>query len=197
MKNEMDEIQSLLREDWEYLMSDYIRSYLDFSQTESLDFYEGIESMFPVHAELHVFIVIDASNDYEIRFVNEFFDIVYGILKSCKTFPSMRGNVIAIEKNMLRAYDLFEYPSIENLGNEYSIKFNEVISWINTRYAEINLIIYYTGKPNAPRIDVNFPIIWALTNNKVDVPFGKKVLIFNTPLENISDLSNHMQRFRH
>ncbi|MGC8672994.1 MAG: hypothetical protein ACP5TO_05755 [Thermoplasmata archaeon] len=194
----MNEIQYLLREDWEYLMSDYIRSYIDFSETESLDFYEGIELMFPVNTQyLNVFIVIDASNDYEIRFVNEFLDIVYGILKSCKTFPGMRGNLIAIEKNMLRAYDLFEYPSIENLGNESSIKFNDVLSWINTRYADINMMVYYTGKPNGLNIDENFPIIWALTNNKVDVPFGKKVVIFNTPWVDVADLSNHMQRFRH
>lgn len=191
----MEKIEHELRDDWEYLMNDLIKSYLDFSITDEIDFYEDTQSNFTLdNKDINVFIVVDVNKSYELKFFNEFLDIVYGILKSCKTFNNMVGNLIVSENGSLDIYDLFSYPTLENLNNEFPLEFKDILSWIDAHYVYINLIVYYTGKKiDLKGMKYRFPIVWALTDD-VKMSYGRSVIIFNSKEYDSENIRNHMQQ---
>ena len=158
---------------WRYVSQEFITDYTWASPNRRY-VQHGIYLPGVVREGLELAVCVDTSGSIDQNTLSEFFAEIKGIMAS---YENVRGHLIECDADVTGVYEISE-RSIKDIkfkggGGTVFTPALEKASEFNPR-----VCVYLTdGYGEFPEEAPSFPVIWALKNREVEVPFGVSAVI--------------------
>jgi predicted metal-dependent peptidase len=167
--------------DWKFelynAINRHMRNNYSFMPPNKKHIYRGIALPSLTSDTLSLCVCIDTSGS-----INE--ELLGGFLEEFRTimqnFPSIQIELLIADAKVhahhtFRAGDKLDFPIKGGGGTDY----RPVFEYIDGNLPMCNMVLYFTdGEGIFPRIPPSYEVLWALSQNKNKIPFGRKIVIF-------------------
>ncbi len=167
--------------DWKFelynAINRHMRNNYAFMPPNKKHIYRGIALPSLTSDTLSLVVAIDTSGSIKDDILGAFIEEFKTIMQN---FPSVRIELIIADAKVQAHYsfqggDKMDFALKGGGGTDY----RPVFEFVDANFPMSSMLLYFTdGEGIFPRIPPSYEVLWALSQNKTKIPFGRSIIIF-------------------
>ncbi len=167
--------------DWKFelynAINRHMRNNYAFMPPNKKHIYRGIALPSLTSDTLSLVVAIDTSGSIKDDILGAFIEEFKTIMQN---FPSVKIELIIADAKVQAHYsfqggDKMDFALKGGGGTDY----RPVFEFVDANFPMSSMLLYFTdGEGIFPRIPPSYEVLWALSQNKTKIPFGRSIIIF-------------------
>ncbi len=167
--------------DWKFelynAINRHMRNNYSFMPPNKKHIYRGIALPSLTSDTLSLVVAIDTSGSIRDDILGAFIEEFKTIMQN---FPSVKIELIIADAKVQAHYsfqggDKMDFALKGGGGTDY----RPVFEFVDANFPMSSMLLYFTdGEGIFPRIPPSYEVLWALSQNKTKIPFGRSIIIF-------------------